>query len=80
MLHRRFEREIKTDIDALVAAHINKFADDLLIIAAQHLIAARDERDLNAKLIEYPGKFVGDVTRARNYSALWKCWQMKHFV
>ena len=41
LLRDPFERKVEAEIDALVAADVEQLVDDLLIIAAQHLVAAR---------------------------------------
>ncbi len=51
-----------------------------MVIGAQQLVGTVDDRHFAAKLVEYPGKFVGDVACARDYGALWQGFEVENFV
>ena len=74
------ELGVEAEVDALHHADLQKPVAQALVVAAQQLVRAVDDRDLAAELVEDAGELVGDVSAARDQDAPGNGVEMKRLI
>jgi hypothetical protein len=74
------ERRIEQELDALAHRNLQQPVADLRVIAAQDLVAAVDDGDLRAELVEDARELVRDVAAAGDQDALRQLLEMEGVV
>ena len=74
------KRRVEAEIEPLHHRNLQQPVADRFVIAAQDHVAAVDQRHLRAEFVEDPGKFIGDIARARDQDALGHRVEIEHLV
>ena len=75
-----FNDFVTENADALLLHRRMQAAAHVLIKPRQDLLAAVDQRRINAEAVKNIGEFHRDVTAAGDQNGFWQCFKIKRFV